>query len=67
VAERIRAAVADTDWDRIAAGAPVSVSIGVAALEPRMTAAGLFQAADASLYDAKRGGRDRVASTLGIA
>jgi diguanylate cyclase (GGDEF)-like protein len=63
VAERIRAAVAGTDFDRIAAGAPVSVSIGVAALGPGMTAADLFQAADANLYEAKRGGRNQVAAT----
>jgi diguanylate cyclase (GGDEF)-like protein len=63
VAERIRAAVAGTDVDRIAPGAPVSVSIGVAARTDGMTAAELFQAADANLYHAKRGGRNRVAAS----
>ena len=60
VAERIRAAVADIDMDRIAPGAPVSISIGVAGLTPGMTASDLFEAADANLYRAKRAGRNRV-------
>lgn len=38
----------------------VTVSIGVAALEPELTAPKLLAAADARLYDAKRNGRDRV-------
>ncbi|MCA2212071.1 GGDEF domain-containing protein [Jidongwangia harbinensis] len=63
VAERIRAAVAGAEVDGIAPGAPVSVSIGVAARADGMTAAELFQAADANLYRAKRGGRNRVAAS----
>jgi len=62
VAERIRAAVAATSFAHITPGAPVSISAGVAQLLAGMTAADLFHAADALLYQAKRGGRDRVAA-----
>jgi diguanylate cyclase (GGDEF)-like protein len=62
VAERIRAAVRDTDHTRIAPGLAVSLSIGVALLRPGMTAEDLFHAADHQLYEAKRRGRDRIAA-----
>ncbi|MEV4639440.1 GGDEF domain-containing protein [Actinoplanes sp. NPDC049548] len=62
VAERIRTAVALTDFEPIAPGTPISISTGVAMLRPGMTGADLFQAADTNLYQAKRGGRDRVAA-----
>nr|WP_240942813.1 GGDEF domain-containing protein [Planosporangium thailandense] len=61
-AERIRAAVRDADLRHLAAGLRVSVSIGAAALRTGVTAHDLFNAADANLYRAKRGGRDRVAT-----
>jgi diguanylate cyclase (GGDEF)-like protein len=51
VGERIRAA--------IEAGADVTVSIGVAASADTEFES-LFRAADRALYDAKRGGRNRV-------
>jgi len=55
--DRIRSLVA-----RQAEG--LTVSVGVATLDPeRPTAAALFEAADLALYDAKREGRDRVATT----
>jgi diguanylate cyclase (GGDEF)-like protein len=62
VAERIRAAVRDTDYTRLVPGLSVSLSIGVALLRPGMTAADLFHAADHQLYEAKRRGRDRIAA-----
>lgn len=62
VAERIRTAVASTDFNQVAARTPVTVSIGVAALHPGMRAGDLFRAADGYLYRAKRDGRDRVAT-----
>ena len=56
VAERIRAAVAAAR----PAGLDVTVSVGVSARDRRVEYATLFGEADAALYEAKRGGRDRV-------
>jgi two-component system, cell cycle response regulator len=56
--ERLREAVAS----RPVRDVPVTISLGVAADDQRSYAE-LFDAADQALYDAKRGGRDRVASS----
>lgn len=61
VAERIRQALAWSDWRWQGEKWPLSSSFGVAAC-PETTARreGLPAQADAALYEAKRGGRDRV-------
>ena len=56
IADRARAAVRATQFD----GATITVSIGVAASRPGETRDALLARADASLYCAKAGGRDRV-------
>jgi len=59
VAERVRDGVRAC---RLAPGLTVSVSVGVAQLRPGMSGEDLFRAADHHLYEAKRGGRDRIAA-----
>jgi diguanylate cyclase (GGDEF)-like protein len=66
VAERIRLALAG----RIVLSAdgspiPVTASFGVAGTPPASTAAELFSAADAALYEAKRNGKNRVETAPG--
>jgi eukaryotic-like serine/threonine-protein kinase len=64
LAERLRAAVATDPIPTDDGPLPVTVSIGVATLEASDTAADAILArADAALYQAKRAGRNRVATT----
>ncbi|WP_017232341.1 diguanylate cyclase, partial [Pandoraea sp. B-6] len=67
VAERVRRAVAGLDVpDDDGARVPLTISIGLASVDPRDVSdrdtlpMRLLGAADAALYAAKRGGRDRV-------
>ncbi len=63
VAERIRRAVGDSAVAVEATAVGVTVSLGCAALTAdEREGAALLARADARLYDAKRGGRDRVVS-----
>ncbi len=55
--ERLRLAIAETP---IEPAGRVTASIGVAELEARGSAGGLFGSADAAMYRAKEGGRNRV-------
>ncbi|MGH8891061.1 MAG: diguanylate cyclase [Acidothermaceae bacterium] len=61
IAERIRRAIAAHSWGRIAPGLDVRASVGVAEHLQGMTYTQLMAAADAAVYEAKLGGRDRVA------
>jgi len=60
-AERIRARVGEAPVAAAGLALAVTVSAGVAALEPGEDGAALLARADARLYEAKRAGRDRVA------
>ena len=60
IAERARAAVAAAPVDIDGAPVPVTASIGVASVSTHIEPAVLVDAADAALYRAKDGGRNRV-------
>ena len=63
LAERIRHVVADEPIATDAGPVAVTISVGVASVRPGCEDLhALLKAADAALYDAKRGGRNRVAS-----
>jgi diguanylate cyclase (GGDEF)-like protein len=61
-AERIRAALADAPIEAAGHALAVTASFGCAALAPAEAPDALVARADARLYDAKRAGRNRVAS-----
>jgi len=63
VAERVRAAVEQHDWDVIAPGLALTISCGVA-FGRLSNVRGLLVAADEALLDAKRRGRNRVVSAF---
>ena len=64
LAERLRVLVETTSFEYQGQLMPVTISIGVAALHDKMDDGGtaLVADADAALYEAKRGGRNRVVS-----
>jgi diguanylate cyclase (GGDEF)-like protein len=66
VCERVRRRVAVHGWHRLADGLAVTASVGVAQVGPDGPAAA-FARADANLYAAKAGGRDRVVADAGPA
>jgi diguanylate cyclase (GGDEF)-like protein len=60
VCERLRALVHAHPWEQVQAGLTVTVSIGVAGLEPGEAVSRCVERADAMLYAAKKSGRNRV-------
>jgi diguanylate cyclase (GGDEF)-like protein len=58
--ERLRTAIRDEPWDRIAPGIALTASIGVATAETGDDLRALTELADQRLYEAKGAGRDRV-------
>lgn len=61
-AERLRAAVEAHPWAALQPGLSVTISAGVAAWASRQGPEALLAAADAKLYAAKHGGKNRVVS-----
>lgn len=64
VAEKLRQRIAASDFG---IAGKVTISIGVAQLEPKESMESVLQRADAMLYHAKEGGRNRVATDAGKA
>ena len=67
VADRMRAAVADANLTAVLGSGTlggITVSAGVALFHPMDTIAAFIERADASLYEAKRQGRNRVVTDL---
>jgi diguanylate cyclase (GGDEF)-like protein len=58
--ERIRAVVAQHDWEHVAPGLHVTISAGVSAWRRGETIGQVIKRADAALYTAKKEGRNRV-------
>lgn len=65
--EGVRVAIGNADWDKLAPGMKVTVSIGVAAGDGMRPTGELMQLADSRLYLAKSAGRDRVVAEDGLA
>jgi diguanylate cyclase (GGDEF)-like protein len=60
VCEKIRKQVEEYDWAKLQPGLHVTLSVGVASGPPSYDVDVLIAAADEKLYEAKRGGRNRV-------
>jgi diguanylate cyclase len=62
ILDRLRAIIADLDWSAFSPGMRVTISAGVATLNPNETADTLLARADRALYAAKARGRNRIAT-----
>jgi diguanylate cyclase len=62
VLDRLRAIIADLDWSAFSSGMRVTISAGVATLNPNETPDSFLARADNALYAAKARGRNRIAS-----
>jgi diguanylate cyclase (GGDEF)-like protein len=65
VCERLRKTIERYDWDEIAPGLRLTVSIGIASDEGCSDEQELLRCADMRLYDAKRLGKNRVVAVSG--
>ncbi len=61
LAERLRQRIAQSSMNRLEQGLKITVSIGVAGLEPEMSTESLIKEADEAHYRAKQAGKNRVA------
>ncbi|MBS0528992.1 MAG: GGDEF domain-containing protein, partial [Proteobacteria bacterium] len=59
--DRLRAIIAELDWSAFSPAMTVTISAGVAMLNPNETADAILARADRALYAAKEGGRNRIA------
>jgi diguanylate cyclase len=62
ILERLRAIIAELDWGAFSPGMRVTISAGVATLNPDETPETFLARADSALYAAKARGRNRIAS-----
>jgi diguanylate cyclase (GGDEF)-like protein len=62
ILDRLRAIIADLDWSAFSPGMRVTISAGVATLNPNETPDTFLARADNALYTAKARGRNRIAS-----
>jgi diguanylate cyclase (GGDEF)-like protein len=62
ILDRLRAIIADLDWSAFSPGMQVTISAGVATLNPNETPDTFLARADNALYAAKARGRNRIAS-----
>jgi diguanylate cyclase (GGDEF)-like protein len=60
--DRLRAIIADLDWSAFSPGMQVTISAGVATLQPNESPDTFLARADSALYAAKARGRNRIAS-----
>jgi diguanylate cyclase (GGDEF)-like protein len=62
ILDRLRTIIADLDWSAFSPGMRVTISAGVAMLNPNETPDTFLARADSALYAAKARGRNRIAS-----
>ena len=61
ILERLREIISDLDWSAFSPGMRVTISAGVATLQPDETPDTFLARADSALYSAKARGRNKIA------